>query len=217
MPTSPPPEPGPVVGFDLDLTLVDSRPGIEASLRALAEETGRPVDAAGVVRRLGPPITHELARWFAAGEVDEALARFRAHMAASGASLVTALPGAADALAAVHERGGTTVVVTAKHQPLAEQTLRSAGLTPSVVVGDHWGAGKGEALRRVGASVYVGDHPGDVLGARAGRAVAVLVRTSQHLGSLTAADVDRAGADVVLEDLRDFRPWFLATSASACY
>lgn len=210
MPLPSSPEPGLVVGFDLDLTLVDSRPGIEASLRALAAETGRPVDAVAVVRRLGPPLTDELARWFDDDEIDDALARFRAHMAASGASLVTALPGASDALDAVHALGGTTVVVTAKHQPLAEQTLRSAGLAPTLVVGDHWGVGKGDALTRLGASIYVGDHPADVLGARAAGATAVLVRTSQYLGSLSADDIEQAEADVVLDDLLQFRRWLLA-------
>ena len=33
-----------VVGFDLDMTLIDSRPGIAATYRALSEETGVPVD-----------------------------------------------------------------------------------------------------------------------------------------------------------------------------
>ena len=32
-----------VVGFDLDMTLVDSRPGIATTLAVLAEETGAPV------------------------------------------------------------------------------------------------------------------------------------------------------------------------------
>ena len=34
---------GLVVGFDLDMTLVDSRPGIAATLQVLQEETGAPV------------------------------------------------------------------------------------------------------------------------------------------------------------------------------
>ncbi|MEK8108446.1 hypothetical protein NKG94_32630 [Micromonospora sp. M12] len=43
------------VGFDLDMTLVDSRPGIAAAYRALTERTGVPVDAELAVSRLGPP------------------------------------------------------------------------------------------------------------------------------------------------------------------
>ena len=48
------------VGFDLDMTLIDSRPGIRASLRALTEETGVPIDADVVIGRLGPKLEWEL-------------------------------------------------------------------------------------------------------------------------------------------------------------
>ena len=54
------------VGFDLDMTLVDSRPGIRASMRALTEETGVPVDVDVVINRLGPKLEWELAHWFPA-------------------------------------------------------------------------------------------------------------------------------------------------------
>ena len=41
------------VGFDLDMTLIDSRPGIRAAYRALTERTGVYVDADLAVTRLG--------------------------------------------------------------------------------------------------------------------------------------------------------------------
>ena len=56
-----------VVGFDLDMTLIDTRPGIAAVWDALSAETGvadrlaRPRSA-----RLGPPLDEELALWFPA-------------------------------------------------------------------------------------------------------------------------------------------------------
>jgi phosphoglycolate phosphatase len=55
---------GLVVGFDLDLTLLDSRAGIRAALDALSAETGVRIDSAAAVTRLGPPLQEELARWF---------------------------------------------------------------------------------------------------------------------------------------------------------
>lgn len=64
------------VGFDLDMTLVDTRPGIHASLVATSEETGVAIDADGVIARLGPPIQTELAKVFAENEVDTAFADF---------------------------------------------------------------------------------------------------------------------------------------------
>ncbi|CAO0837165.1 hypothetical protein SMICM17S_05890 [Streptomyces microflavus] len=46
-----PPAPPLTVGFDLDMTLIDSRPGIAAAYRALSAETGVRIDDALVVSR----------------------------------------------------------------------------------------------------------------------------------------------------------------------
>ncbi|HEV7628189.1 MAG TPA: HAD family hydrolase, partial [Streptomyces sp.] len=54
----------PTVGFDLDMTLIDSRPGIHATYVALSERTGTHIDADLTVTRLGPPLEQELAHWF---------------------------------------------------------------------------------------------------------------------------------------------------------
>jgi phosphoglycolate phosphatase len=202
---------GPVVGFDLDLTLVDSRPGIAASLDALAAETGRPVDSGDIVARLGPPITAELARWFTPDEVPQALATFRGFMAEFGAAQSLPLPGAVESLQAVRSAGGRSIVVTAKHEPLARQTLHACGLSVDVVVGDAWAEQKGAALSEAGASVYVGDNPSDVLGARVAGATAVLVRTSVAIGALTEEQLVAAGADVLLDDLHEFPRWWAGT------
>ena len=58
-----------VVGFDLDMTLIDSRPGIAAVWDALSAETGVAIDSAAAVSRLGPPLDEELALWFPADQV----------------------------------------------------------------------------------------------------------------------------------------------------
>jgi phosphoglycolate phosphatase-like HAD superfamily hydrolase len=52
------------VGFDLDMTLIDSRPQILASFRVLAAETGVAIDAAVVAGRLGLKLEDELGNWF---------------------------------------------------------------------------------------------------------------------------------------------------------
>ncbi|MCZ9344745.1 HAD family hydrolase, partial [Streptomyces sp. TRM76130] len=46
----------PTVGFDLDMTLIDSRPGIHACYVELSARTGTHVDADLAVTRLGPPL-----------------------------------------------------------------------------------------------------------------------------------------------------------------
>ena len=52
------------VGFDLDMTLIDSRAAILASFAAVAADTGVAIDPAGVDSRLGIRLEDELAHWF---------------------------------------------------------------------------------------------------------------------------------------------------------
>lgn len=194
------------VGFDLDMTLVDTRAGIRAAYRLLSEATGTAIDADAAAARLGPPLENELARWFPAWEVAAAATRFRALYATTCEAGSVAMPGAAAAVEAVRARGGRVVVATAKTEPLAERCLAAAGLDVDVVEGRVWGAGKGAALARHGAAMLVGDHTGDVAGARAGGVTAVAVAT----GPVAAEVLDAAGADVVLSSLREFPGWLAA-------
>ena len=66
-------------------------------------------------------------------------------------------------------RGGQAIVVTAKHEPNAKLHLEHLGIEADAVIGWLWAEAKAEALREHGASVYVGDHTGDVRGAQNGR------------------------------------------------
>lgn len=193
----------PTVGFDLDMTLIDSRPGIRACYRALSERTGTPIDADLAVTRLGPPLADELSNWFPAERIDEVADLYRAMYPAYAIAATPALPGAREAMAAVREAGGRAVVVTAKHEPNAKLHLAHLGIEPDAVIGDLWAEQKALALREHGASVYVGDHVGDVRGARAADALAVAVAT----GPCDPAELREAGADVVLTDLTEFPGW----------
>jgi phosphoglycolate phosphatase len=195
---------GVVVGFDLDMTLIDSRPGIAETLRAISEETGVAIDADLVVSRLGPMLEDEMAEWFPADEVLAVSDRYRELYADLGIPGTFLLPGALDAVAAVRRVGGRSVIVTAKYEPNAHLCLAHVGLEVDAVVGWRHGPGKAEALTEHGAAIYVGDTPPDVHGARAAGAVAVGVTTGPHDRS---ALLD-AGADVVFESLTQFPQWF---------
>ena len=192
-----------VVGFDLDLTLVDARAGVAATWAQVSVETGVAIDVGEVVTRLGPPVEQEAAHWFPPEQVAAASALYRTVYADVGIAGAMSMPAAAEALAAVRANRGRTVAVTAKHQPNAERTVASLDLDLDVVVGDLWGVGKAAALRRHGAQVYVGDHVHDVEGARAAGAVAVAVAT----GPCSAPELAAAGADVVLASLAEFPAW----------
>jgi phosphoglycolate phosphatase len=191
------------IGFDLDLTLVDSRPGIAATYRALSEVDGVPIDVDAVVRRIGPPLEHELAYWYPAAEVPAAVDRYRALYRLHAITPSLALPGAAEAFAAVRAAGGTVIVVTAKKGELADLHLRHLGLVPAEVYGLAWADGKAEALRGAGALAFVGDHAADMAAARTAGVLGIGVPT----GPCSPADLIDAGADVVLKDLRDFPAW----------
>ncbi|MFF3491374.1 HAD family hydrolase [Streptomyces sp. NPDC002795] len=194
---------GPTIGFDLDMTLIDSRPGIRATWVALSEETGMRIDADLIVSRLGPPLTEELAYWCPPERIPAMADRYREMYPTYGIEPTLPMPGVRETIAAVHAAGGRAIVVTAKYEPNAKLHLAHLGIEADAVIGDLWAEGKGQALREHGASVYVGDHVGDVRGARTADALSVGVTT----GPCDAAELRAAGADVVLEDLTGFPAW----------
>ncbi|MFJ9692726.1 HAD family hydrolase [Kitasatospora sp. NPDC101183] len=191
------------VGFDLDMTLLDTRPGIRATYLALSAETGTPIDADLVVTRLGPPLLDEIRNWFPADEAGRAVDRYRELYRDHAFAPTVPLPGALAAVEAVREHGGRVAVVTGKYEPNARLHLEHAGIVADAVAGDLWAETKGVALREHGASVYVGDHLGDIVGARHADALAVAVAT----GPYGADELREAGADVVLKDLTEFPAW----------
>ncbi|MER6140919.1 haloacid dehalogenase-like hydrolase [Streptomyces sparsogenes] len=191
------------VGFDLDMTLIDSRPGIKAAFEALSAATGTFIDAELAITRLGPPLEQELAHWFPDERIEEVGEAYRTLYPEYAIAPTLAMPGAREAVAAVRAAGGRAVVVTAKHEPNAKLHVAHLGIEADAVVGWLWAEAKAEALREYGASVYVGDHTGDVRGARTAGALSVAVAT----GPCDAEELRSAGADVVLDDLTAFPQW----------
>lgn len=188
---------GLVVGFDLDLTLIDARPGIRAACRALADELGYPIDE-DVVATCLRPIPEDMAAFVPAAEVDRVVARFWSLYGTHIAPATVPLDGAAEALAWA-ARGGRPLIVTAKAGEHAEATLALLGGRDAIVVGDcHGSDAKAAALAAHGAAAYVGDAPLDVRAARLAGARAVGVAT----GVAGAEELRAAGADAVVSSLR---------------
>ncbi len=199
------------VGFDLDMTLVDSRPGIAATYRELSARTGVPIDADLAVTRLGPPLEEEISRWYPAERVPEMVARYRQLYPDHAVAPSPALPGAAEALAAVRAAGGRVLVITAKIGHLAERHLAHLGLVADRVAGLAWAGGKAAVLREEGALAYVGDHVADMGAARTAGVLGVGVTT----GPCDADALRAAGATVVLPDLTGFPGWLADRVAPA--
>jgi len=192
-----------VVGFDLDMTLIDTVPGFGAVLEALGAEIGVEFPIAEMTSRLGPPLETMLAPHLAPEAVAAAGDRFRELYPLHAIAGVPALAGAVEALAAVRRHGGRVVVVTGKYPDNARLHIDHLGLDIDVLEGWVWGIGKADVLRREGATIYVGDHVHDVEGALAAGTTSVSVLS----GGCTREELLAAGTHVVLDDLRDFPSW----------
>ena len=196
--------PVPAVGFDLDMTLIDTRPGFAACLRALGEEAGLRFDVEGMVQALGPPLDLMLEPYAEAEQIPALVDRFRAMYPEIAVAPTLALPGTHEAIAAVRASGGRVVVVTGKFTPNALLHTEALAFDVDHVVGEVWGVGKSAVLREHGCGVYVGDHVHDVEGALAAGAVSVSVLT----GGCSEAELRAAGTHHVLPDLTAFPAWW---------
>ena len=198
------------VGFDLDLTLIDSQPAILAAWAEVARETGTRIDLDSVTRRLGIKLEDEVAVLVPGRGTRRGRGHLPAALRAAGPELTTPLPGAAEALAAVRRAGERAIIITAKHPVSVGPSLAAAGLEADDLYTHVYGPEKAAVLTQVGAAVYVGDVPADMGAATAAGAHAVGVTT----GSFGAADLLAAGADVVLDSLLEFPPWYAALRAA---
>jgi phosphoglycolate phosphatase len=201
-----------VVGFDLDMTLVDSADGITATfISALRDSPGGEDVQVGrpeVWPWVGLPLGEMIAALAPRTDPAQVAAVYRSRYASVGVPLTRLLPGAVEALVAVRAASGRVLVVSAKAEVGVHDVLAAVGLDrgegrPDLVVGGLFGAAKGERLLQEGAGIYVGDHSGDVLAARVAGAVSVAVATGPQPASTLVA----AGADVVLDDLLGFPLW----------
>ena len=194
-----------VIGFDLDMTLLDTRQGIAATWRALTVRTGVHVDADLAVSRLGPPLRQEMSEWFPAEQVEEAVDIYRSLYPAHAIAPSVALPGALEALDSVRRVRAQVVVITSKLGRLAELHLRHLGIQVDHVYGDVFAGGKADVLRSIGAALYVGDHVADM---RAG-VLAGVPAVGVTSGPCSEAELRAAGAQAVFTDLHPF-PAFLS-------
>ncbi|WP_405427985.1 HAD family hydrolase [Micromonospora sp. NBC_00617] len=188
------------VGFDLDMTLVDSRPGIAAAFRALTARTGVPVDADLAVSRLGPPLRTEIAHWFPPEQVESAVLAYRELYPAYAITPTLPMPGAREAVEGIRAKGGRVLVVTAKMGRLARLHLEHLGLAVDEVAGDLFAEQKATALREHGATHYVGDHVADMVAAGVAGVPGIAVAT----GPCSPDELRAAGASMVLDDLTGF-------------
>jgi phosphoglycolate phosphatase len=171
-----------LVLFDLDGTLVDSTPGIWASVRAAAAALGLPEPTPGHLRAMvGPPLQDGFAGVLrlAGDDVDRAVAAYRAHYTAGAMFDADVHPGIPELLAALRADGATLAVATSKPEPFAVRILEHTGLL-TAFAGVHGATLDGTVRHKhevVAVAlaahpdgerpVLVGDRSHDVLGAAA--------------------------------------------------
>ena len=171
-----------LVLFDLDGTLVDSTPGIWASVRVAAAALGLPAPTAEQLRQMvGPPLQDGFALVLGVppDDVPRAVAAYREHYAAGALLDVTVHDGIPALLARLTADGATLAITTSKPEPFAVRVLEHTGLRPFFA--SVHGATMDGAVRHkdqvVGLAlaahpdgerpVLVGDRAHDVLGAAA--------------------------------------------------
>ena len=112
--------------FDLDGTIVDSAPGITATLAATFERMRLPVPSpAELLRYVGPPILDAFRdnAGFTPAEAQYALTIYRPIYLATGVFDATVYPGIEDVLRAIHESGTPLSLATSKPETPARLVL----------------------------------------------------------------------------------------------
>jgi phosphoglycolate phosphatase len=206
--------------FDLDGTIVDSAPGITATLVYTFETMGLPIPSpAELLAYVGPPILDSFRdrAGMSLGEAAEALAIYRPRYLESGALDSSLFPGVADVLRAVHAAGIPMSLATSKPETPATLMLSHFGLLGEfdIITGasdDEVRSSKedvvAEALVRLadfGADlsrpVLVGDREHDVEGATANGVPTIFVDWGYGSAAEQAGTIAVAHTPTELEQL----------------
>lgn len=116
--------------FDLDGTLIDSRPGVVASIEYALRETGFSIPDSGLAPLIGPPLDVMVAELLPNAAYDvraDFIQRFRAHYDQTGYKASEPYPGVHSALEEMRECGFRLHVLTNKRQRPAEMIVYRHG------------------------------------------------------------------------------------------
>jgi phosphoglycolate phosphatase len=199
--------------FDFDGTLGDSYPAITASVNHVRGEHGLPpLSEAEVRRHVGRGPRYLLAHTVPRGRIEANVAAYRAHHPSVLRSGTRLLPGAADALRALHQRGLLLGVCSNKPVAFTRELVEYLGVASclDLVLGpedvphpkpapDMLRAALSRLAVPAAEALYVGDMTVDVQTARAAGVRVWVVAT----GSDEAETLARANPDRLLKDLHE--------------
>ena len=143
--------------FDLDGTVVDSKPGILASCGATLRALGHRPDNLDIDNLIGPPLEEALADLlgrFGDDRVAEAVLAYRDHYGSAGYLETTVYPGLAAALDQLLALRAKLYIATSKRTVFAEQILKHVGLI-DLFVGVHGSEPSGAMGRKADVVAHV--------------------------------------------------------------
>jgi phosphoglycolate phosphatase len=203
--------------FDLDGTLVDSVPDLQAALNEMLRERGRrPLSALQVKSMVGDGVPALVAHALTASgadpaEVATALPRFLEIYEANAARLTRPYPGVPETLRALRRRGYRTAICTNKPQKATLAVLGGLDLLPlfdGVAGGDRFPVKKpdpghlltliAELGGRPAGAAMIGDNENDAASARAAAVPLVLMRYGY-----ARVDPDILAPDALLDHFSD--------------
>lgn len=190
------------IGFDLDLTLADTRQAMAVSAAAISQKHSLNIEVDEFMRNIGLSMRDHLAPWVPEGKIDDLIPEFRTIFLTEGLKQLIPLPGAQAALDSVRRHGGRSIIITSRLPHVAQAMLENCELHPDMVIGGLTGAEKASAITSENVRAYVGDHVLDMRGAKLAGCTAVGVLT----GYQTEHDLREAGADFILAGLVHFDP-----------
>ena len=161
------------------MTLVDSADGIADALQKVFADHGVVVARADVLATIGLPLDMVFPMWLPNDSYEQLLDEYRDYYGRFGIPQSKLLPGARDAIDAIHEAGGRVVVVSAKKKDFVDRVIDVVQLPVDVTYGYMFAEAKGKALLAEQAAIYVGDHEGDIRAARAANAVSFIVTSGR--------------------------------------
>lgn len=207
-----------LVLFDLDGTLVDSEPGIAASVAHALERFGLPPPTREALRAwIGPPLRESFAAALGgdAARVELAVAAYRERYVALGWRELSVYPGIAEVVTGLRSRGTRLAVVTTKIEDQARRIVAHLpfGSAFEAVYGAPPGTSSGDKSGRIAAALsdfgvaaaacaMVGDRHFDIAGARANAVRAI----GAVWGFGSVEELREAGADAIAASPDDLLP-----------
>ncbi len=121
------------VFLDLDGTLMDSKPGIESSLRHAFRSTGHDTFAEeDLTWMIGPPFQDSFTK-LGIADINGVIEAYRVHYQSSGMFEAAVYDGVMDMIAHLGREGARLYLATAKPHAYARQITAHFGLAPSFV------------------------------------------------------------------------------------